>query len=61
LAFRLANACIRPTTQAAPAMSPFMSFHASAGLQRNAAGIKTDALADEGDGLGSAGAAVPSA
>ena len=32
LALRLASACIRPTTQAAPAMSPFMSSMPAAGL-----------------------------
>ena len=32
LALRAASACIRPTTQAAPAMSPFMSSMPAAGL-----------------------------
>ena len=32
LALRAASACIRPTTQAAPAMSPFMSSMLAAGL-----------------------------
>ena len=32
LALRAASACIRPTTQAAPAMSPFMSSMLPAGL-----------------------------
>ena len=32
LALRSASSCIRPTTQAAPAMSPFMSSMPAAGL-----------------------------
>ncbi len=32
LALRRASACMRPTTQAAPAMSPFMSSMPAAGL-----------------------------
>ena len=52
LALRAASACIRPTTQAAPAISPFISSMPAARLDRNAARIEGDALADEGDRLG---------
>ena len=58
-ALRAASACMRPTTQAAPAMSPFMSSMPAAGLMRDAAGIEAHALADEGDRLRLALAAVP--
>src|SRR6516225_1945074 len=58
LALRAASACMRPTTHAAPAISPFMSSML-AGLDRNAAGIETDAFADEGERRGAALAAVP--
>ncbi len=58
-ALRAASACINPTTQAAPPMSPFMSSMLAARLDRNAAGIETNALADEGDRLLAALAAVP--
>ena len=58
-ALRAASACIRPTTQAAPPMSPFMSSMLPRRLDRNAAGIEAHALADEGDRLLAALAAVP--
>jgi hypothetical protein len=51
LALRAASACIRPVTQAAPPMSPFMSSMPPAGLIEMPPVSKTDALADEGDGL----------
>ena len=51
-AFRAASACRRPTTQAAPPMSPFMSSMPGRGLDRDAARIEAHALADDDDRLG---------
>ena len=53
-ALRPASACIRPTTQAAPAMSPFMSSMPDGRLDGDAAGVECHALADERDRLGAA-------
>ena len=51
-ALRAASASIRPATQAAPPMSPFMSSMPAAGLHGNAAGVEADAFADEAHRLG---------
>src|ERR1700676_1813429 len=58
-ALRAASACIKPTTQAAPAMSPFMSSMPPAGLIENTAGVEAHALADDRDRLVASLAAVP--
>src|ERR1700730_7984458 len=58
-ALRSASACSRPTTQAAPAMSPLMSSLPPAGAVRDPAGVEADALADEGNRVAGLLAAVP--
>ena len=59
LALRAASACISPTTQAAPAHVALHVLHAGGALDRDAAGVEANALADEGDRLLALLAAVP--
>ncbi len=59
LALRPASAAIRPITVPAPAMSHFMSSMPPARLDADAAGVEGDALADEGDRLGSPALPAP--
>ena len=59
LALRAASACIRPTTQAAPAMSPFMSSMPGAGLIEMPPVSKHTPLPMKATGVGASLAAVP--